>query len=274
MNSELLPTLYIPHGGGPCFFMDWTIGPADTWNNMRDWLVELGQRFLNPKAILIISAHWEESIVTVQSGAKPNLFFDYYGFPKHTYELEWPAPGAPELAKRIQMLLSTSGIESREDNQRGYDHGAFVPLKVAYPNAEIPTLQLSLDSSLDPKRHLEIGRALKPLREEGVLIIGAGLSFHNTKAIMTDTDSLQQSMAFDSWLVDCLTLDPDNRSSLLIDWEAAPFGRFCHPREEHLLPLMVAAGAAEGENGICIFSDQLMGVSVSGFEFGSKSNFN
>ncbi len=268
-HTKRLPALYIPHGGGPCFFMEWTLGPPDTWDRMADWLRSVGQRFGRVKALLVISAHWEEQTVTVQSGEKPPLYFDYYGFPSHTYELSWPAPGAPAIAARAQELLTEAGISSTADRQRGFDHGTFVPLKVAFPTAEIPTLQLSLDASLDAVAHLRIGRALAPLRDECVLIISTGMSFHNMEAMMRPGSSLARSQRFDEWLVETCVGDPGARDEMLEAWEQAPEARYCHPREEHFIPLMVAAGAASGEAGRHIFRDQVMGAQVAAFEFGN-----
>lgn len=158
-----LPTLYIPHGGGPCFFMDWTLGPADTWNRMAAWLRGLPASLpAPPTAILVISAHWEECVPTVLASQAPPLLFDYYGFPAHTYALTWPAPGSPDLAARVQGLLTAAGIPSGRELHRGFDHGVFVPLKVAFPAAQVPTVQLSLRADLDAAAHLAIGRALAP----------------------------------------------------------------------------------------------------------------
>ena len=270
-HSGRLPSLYIPHGGGPCFFMDWTMGPPDTWNRMSSWLRTVGKQFSGARALLVVSAHWEERVVTVQSAEKPSLFFDYYGFPDHTYQLTWPAPGAPDVATRVRELLTGAGIDSAEDRQRGFDHGTFIPMKVAFPGAEIPTLQLSLDTSLDPADHIRIGRALTPLRDEGVLIIGSGMSFHNMQAMMRPGAALDRSREFDSWLGDACTGEPERRGELLTNWTRAPEGRYCHPREEHLLPLMVVAGAGANDQGRKIFSDQVMGVKVSAFEFGGSA---
>ncbi len=264
-----LPALYIPHGGGPCFFMEWTLGPADTWARMEAWLAGLGTRFAALEALVVISAHWEEPVVTVQSAARPPLLYDYYGFPPHTYQLTWPAPGAPVLAARIRELLAAAGIESREDPERGFDHGVFVPLKVAFPEARIPTLQVSLVAGLDPAHHLAIGRALAPLREQGVLIVASGLSFHNMQVLMGEGEAVEPSQRFDEWLVTVCEGDPAAREAALLRWEEAPEARFAHPREEHLVPLMVAAGAATGEPGRRIFTDQVMGAVVSAIELGA-----
>ncbi len=218
----------------------------------------------------MVSAHWEEHVVTVQSGEHPPLYYDYAGFPPETYELTWPASGAPDLAARIQRLLSSAGIPNAQNAQRGFDHGAFIPLKVAYPRAQIPALQVSLNANLDVAAHLALGRALAPLREEGVLIIGSGMSFHNMRAMLHPRDSLAPSRTFDAWLERVCVGDPMRREASLARWSDAPEGRFSHPREEHLLPLMVAAGAASGEQGRRIYSDEVMGVAVSAYEFGGQ----
>ena len=156
-----LPTFFIPHGGGPCFFMEWTRGPADTWERLAQWLRDFnGALPAQPRALLVVSAHWEEARPTVMTGARPPLLFDYHGFPPHTYQLKWPAPGAPELADQVIGLLGGAGIPADKNPQRGFDHGVFVPLLLCYPDARVPTLQLSLRADLEPEAHLAIGRAL------------------------------------------------------------------------------------------------------------------
>jgi aromatic ring-opening dioxygenase catalytic subunit (LigB family) len=264
-----LPTVYLPHGGGPCFFMEWTMGPRDTWKPLAGWLASLGPRFKDVKALLVVSAHWEETTVTVQSGEQPPLFFDYYGFPPETYQLTWPAPGAPQVARRVRELLEKAGIKNAEDPRRGFDHGSFVPLKVAFPDAQIPCLQLSLDATLDPARHLALGKALEPLRDEGVLIVGSGMSFHNMRALMSPGPWRDNSVQFDSWLGDAVAKGAEERSAALSQWSKAPQARFSHPREEHLLPLMVCAGAAGNDPGRRVFGGDAMGVRLSAFEFGA-----
>ncbi len=262
------PTMYLPHGGGPCFFMDWTMGPADTWDRTAEFLRGIAASLPEkPKALLVISAHWEEDKPTVMSGTAPPLLFDYHGFPKHTYELTWPAPGSPALAARVVELLLASGIEAQKNDSRGFDHGVFVPLKVAFPEAQIPTVQLSLRASLDPAEHLAIGRALAPLRDEGVLIIGSGMSYHNMRGFMTGSGS-RDSKRFDEWLSATVTKAPRERDDLLQDWARAPAARASHPREEHLIPLMVAAGAAGEDLGARVFSDAPMQTVVSAVRFG------
>lgn len=267
-----LPTFFIPHGGGPCFFMDWD--PPDAWARQAAFLRELPHTVgATPRALLVVSAHWEEDEFTVQSNPAPDLLFDYYGFPPHTYELQWPAPGDPELARRVTDLLGDGGFAVRADAERGFDHGVFIPMKVAWPAATLPTLQLSLRADLDPSAHLAAGRALEPLRDEGVLIIGSGNSYHNLKVMLGSrrgaTDAPVAGEDFDRWLTQAATHpDPLEREALLRGWAEAPGARDANPREEHLMPLHVAAGAAGADPGVKILEDRVLGVVESAFRFG------
>jgi aromatic ring-opening dioxygenase catalytic subunit (LigB family) len=261
-----LPTLFIPHGAGPCFFMEWTRGPADQWEPMAAWLKGLVAELpARPKAILIISGHWEEPAFTVGAAERPPLIYDYYGFPEHTYRLQFDAPGSPALARRVRELIAAAGLPVAEDAERGYDHGVFVPLKLVTPEADIPVVQLSLQQGLDPDAHLAVGRALAPLRDEGVLIVGSGMSWHNMRGF--SPAFTERSAAFDAWLAQALA-DPARREEAIRHWADAPYAREAHPREEHLAPLFVAAGAAAGDPGRVAFRDQVMDVVVSGFRFG------
>ena len=219
-----------------------------------------------PRALLVVSAHWEERVPTVMNGARPPLLFDYYGFPPESYTLTWPAPGAPQVAGRVQELLAGAGIETRSNAERGFDHGTFVPLKLTYPDAEIPTLQLSLKAGLDPSEHLAIGRALSPLRDEGVFIIGSGMSFHNMRGF--GPQGRDASAAFDAWLREAVTAEPRRRDELLSEWSKAPAARAAHPREEHLLPLMVIAGAAQSDRGRVAFHGSFLSTEISAHCFG------
>jgi len=263
--------MFIPHGGGPCFFMNWD--PADTWDKQRAFLEELPERLPEkPKALLVVSGHWEEASFTVQSNPAPDLLFDYGGFPPHTYQLTWPAPGDPVLAKRVQGLLEGAGFPTGLDDKRGYDHGTFVPLKVAFPRADIPCVQLSLRSDLDAKAHLAAGRALAPLRDEGVLIIGSGNSYHNMGVMMQAMRGgvpTQHGLEFDRWLSDAATCpDATKRDTMLEAWDQAPGARDANPREEHLIPLHVVAGAALTDRGVKTLEDHVMGAVESAFTFG------
>jgi aromatic ring-opening dioxygenase catalytic subunit (LigB family) len=257
------PSLYIPHGGGPCFFMP---DPAGIWTGMEAFLRTLPSQLPErPRAILIVSGHWETEGFEFTTALRPPLVFDYYGFPPHTYELSWPAPGEPALGARAAELLRTAGLAAGTDPERGIDHGVFVPLKVAFPDADIPVVEMSLDRGHDPALAWRAGRAIRPLREEGVLIVGAGMSFHNMRAYRT-REATEPSLAFDDWLVDVVEGDPAARAERLAGWATAPAARFAHPEEEHLLPLMVAAGASDGP-GTRIFGETVMETMISGFRF-------
>jgi len=266
-QTERQPAIFLPHGGGPCFFMDWTWGPADTWNATQRFLEGLAATLpARPKAILVVSGHWEEQAFTASSAAKPELIFDYSGFPEHTYRLRWPAPGEPELAVRVAGLLEQAGLPSALSADRGYDHGVFVPMKVAFPQAEIPVVTLSLATNLDPALHLAAGRALMPLRDEGVLIVGSGMSFHNLRAYF-GPETVERARAFDAWLTEAVAQPAARRDALLSNWRAAPFAAYSHPREEHLIPLMVVAGAGGEAAGTRIFADEPMGAALSAYRF-------
>jgi aromatic ring-opening dioxygenase catalytic subunit (LigB family) len=263
-----MPTLFVPHGAGPCFFMDWN--PADAWVRMADFLANVRQQLpQRPTAIVLVSGHWLERTIQVTASPQPELIFDYYGFPKHTYELTYPAPGDPALAARIVTLFGAAGIAAGQDAQRGYDHGVFIPLKLMFPDADVPVVQLSLRSDMDAQAHLEIGHALSPLRDEGVLIVGSGMSFHNMSGY-GDPRFAPVSDEFDGWLEQAVAAAPIDRDTALQRWTEAPSARLCHPprSEEHLLPLLVAAGAGGTSTGRKIFSDRVMQTTLSAFQFG------
>ena len=261
------PTYFINHGGGPCFFLD---GPMrESWSELESYLRKFASTLSEPiGAILIVSGHWEEDRPTVNAGAAPPLLFDYGGFPDYTYRLTWPAPGAPDLAARVRELLGAAGIASAENAVRGWDHGVFVPMKVMFPAADIPVVQLSLQHGLDPMTHLAIGRALKPLRDERVMIVGSGQTYHNMRGFTSGGGRVDPAAeAFDNWLREAM-LDGAARDRMLIEWEKAPGARTAQPHEDHLLPLMVVAGAASGERGNIEFHGHALGKPISGFRFG------
>ena len=266
--TATLPTYFINHGGGPCFFLE--PGPMrDAWRELETYLNGFASALPDlPRAILIVSGHWEEDRPTVNAGGAPPLLFDYGGFPDYTYRLTWPAPGAPAVAERVRTLLNVAGFDSAEDTTRGWDHGVFVPMKVMFPEADIPTVQLSLQQGLDPALHLAIGRALKPLRDEGVLIVGSGQTYHNMRGFARGSGGTDPAAdAFDTWLRTAMA-DANTRDRSLIGWEQAPGARDAQPHEDHLLPLMVAAGAASGEPGRTAFHGHTLGKPISGFRFG------
>lgn len=268
MTTQALPTLFVPHGAGPCFFMDWE--PADTWARMERWLRSVPELVgARPKAVLVVSGHWEAPELTLNAQEQPPLLYDYSGFPAHTYQLRYPAPGSPELAARVQAQLRASGQGAELDHNRGLDHGVFIPLKLIYPDADVPVVQLSLMRGLDPAHHLAAGRALASLRREGVLIVGTGMSYHNMQRFRFDDAALDpDSVRFDEWLAETVALAAPEREQRLIDWAEAPGGRAAHPREEHLLPLHVAAGAADGDAGRQVFQDRVLGSMQSAYIFG------
>ena len=257
------PTFFIPHGGGPCFFMN---DPRGTWTGMAAFLRSLPARLPEtPKAILIVSGHWETDGFAFTGAVQPPLIYDYYGFPEATYALRYDAPGAPALAARAAALLREAGLKATVDPSRGLDHGVFVPLKVAFPDAAIPVVEMSVDATLDPALHAAAGRALTALRDEGVLIIGSGMSFHNMRGY-GDPRFTTPSEQFDTWLTQAIESDGAHRTESLNRWEAAPAARLSHPQAEHLLPLMVVAAAADAP-GEKIYSERVMETAISGFSF-------
>jgi len=262
--STRAPILYLPHGGGP---LPLTNDPSHA--ELKSFLQTLPERFPKPRAIVMISAHWEAPRVCVYDDPAPELLFDYYNFPLETYQYRYPAPGEPQLADKVQSLLTELGFEAATLQGRGFDHGMFVPMMLLYPEADVPCVQVSLIKGLDPRTHLDIGVALRPLRDENVAIIGSGMSFHNMRALLSEPDPRfsQASDAFDEWLVETMTsaLSEREQRERLIEWEKAPYARFCHPREEHLMPLFVCAGASGFTNAELIFNRVLMGHRVSGF---------
>jgi aromatic ring-opening dioxygenase catalytic subunit (LigB family) len=261
-------SVFIPHGGGPCFFMDPPPDDPTRWVALQAYLESLPSRLPGrPDALLVVSAHWEMPRPTLLASARPGMLYDYYNFPAHTYQITYPAPGAPALAHRVRALLASAGIAADMDTQRGYDHGIFVPLKVSWPGADIAILQLSLQAGLDPLRHLAIGRALGSLRDENIAIIGSGLSFHNLGALGSAA-VCTPSAEFDRWLTHTVCeVSAAEREAGLARWAQAPFARICHPREEHLLPLMVAVGAAGSDPGEHAFGGTISGKAISAYEF-------
>ncbi len=261
------PVAFLPHGGGPWPFVDLGLDLAES-SALSTYLRGVAQLPKEkPRALLVISAHWEEDAPTVMTHAQPPMYFDYYGFPESSYKLSWPAKGAPELAPRVQALLGAAGFPTSTDPSRGFDHGTFVPLMLTYPEAELPTTQLSLKRGLDPREHLAIGRALAPLRDEGVFIIGSGMTFHDLRAFFRG-GGRDVAETFDQWLVETMTLPASARDPRLERWSEAPMARRAHPREEHLLPLMVVAGAAGDDPGQVDYRGTFMGLTLSGYHFG------
>ncbi len=264
ISQVLSPVLFLPHGGGPLPILG-----DKGHEKMVSFLQKIASELGKPSAILVISAHWEEDQATITSGHHPEIIYDYYGFPAEAYQIQYAAPGNPGLANEIYTLLTASGVPARLDEQRGFDHGLFVPLKLMFPQARIPCLQLSLLKNLNPRMHIALGKAIASLRERNILIIGSGMSFHNLKTFFSnEIDSRKENDAFDHWLIETCTnpeILPEAREQRLIEWEKAPFARFCHPREEHLLPLHVCYGIACAGTPIAkvVFNAEVMGKKVT-----------
>ncbi|MDE2385214.1 MAG: dioxygenase [Alphaproteobacteria bacterium] len=261
-----MPTYFISHGGGP-----WPWLP-----DMRKMLATLEVSLANmdkeigvkPKAVLMVSGHWEENDFAVMSSPAPGMVYDYGGFPAFTYSIKYAAPGAPAVAKRVEELLKGAGLPTHMDAARGFDHGVFAPMQVMYPDADVPTLQVAINHNYDPAAHFALGRALAPLRDEGVLIVGSGLSYHNLR--LFGPAGREPSAQFDAWLDKAVNADPKTRVQELLKWEQAPAARICHPREDHLVPLFAAVGAAENEKATRVYHDTNVfgGVTASSYRFG------
>ena len=264
--TKRMPVAFLPHGGGPVTHVEMGFAKSDVeplgayWRSVRDLPPA------RPKALLVVSAHWEEPVATVMTSPHPPMFYDYYGFPPEAYQITWPAPGDPALAARVCELLDRAGFATAADGERGFDHGTFTPLKQTYPDADVPVVQLSLVAGLDAALHLRLGRALAPLRDEGVFIVGSGDSFHNMRSF--GPAAREPSQKFNAWLTEAVTGDAGEREKKLAGWEAAPAARVCHPREDHLIPLMVVAGAAGMDAGAVTWRGTFMGSEQVGWHFG------
>mmetsp|Transcript_21583 Transcript_21583/g.33530 ORF Transcript_21583/g.33530 Transcript_21583/m.33530 type:complete len:273 (-) Transcript_21583:126-944(-) len=264
-ESTRLPTYFVSHGGGP---WPWMASQETAYAVMKNSLEDLGAAH-TPRAVLMVSAHWEEDDVTIMTSSQPPMFYDYYGFPKNTYEIVYPAPGSPDVAEEAEQLLAKAGFKVMKNRERGFDHGTFVPMAIMFPEANIPLFQVSILRSYEPAAHLAMGRALAELRDKGVLIVGSGLSFHNMR--MFNPSGTIHSEEFDEWLHHSLvSLSPEQRTDAMLKWESAPSARVCHDREDHLVPLWVALGAAEGEKASRIYHESKVmgGITVSSYRFG------
>lgn len=230
-----LPALFVSHGS--------PMLPLEPERPAHRFLRGAAAHWPKPQAILAISAHWESEHPLVGATANPETIHDFYGFPPALYRMRYAAPGAPAVATRIKTLLDAAGFTAALDNDRGLDHGAWSPLSLVYPDADVPVLQLSLQSHLDPAHHLAIGRALRPLREEGVLIFATGSMVHNLRRLDFDEGAIMPwAQDFAEWMRDRLQARDD---AALLDYRRqAPHARMAHPTDEHLLPLYVALGAA------------------------------
>lgn len=268
MSTVRMPTFFLCHGGGP---WPWLQGPLREGLRglERGLLAVPGQLPQRPDAIVVVSAHWEAHAFTVTSSPAPGMVYDYSGFPPETYRIRYPSPGAPALAARIVDLLVNSGCPAAADAQYGYDHSTYSLLQTMYPQADIPVVQLSLHAGMDPALHWRAGAALAPLRDENVLIIGSGMTCHERGPEMAVA-----SGPFDDWLHKVL-LDSDvsGRQEALLHWEQAPYARAVHPHEDHLLPLLVALGAAQSDKATSIYRERLMGfIASSSYRFDAANS--
>ncbi len=262
-NNQKAQIVYFSHGGGPLPILG-DPGHQAMIAFMRQLPSQLGR----PEAILVISAHWEEPVATLMGAPNPPMLYDYYGFPREAYQITYPAPGNSSLAKRIADLLRESHLPSRIDGDRGFDHGLFIPLKMMYPQADIPSIQISLLADLKPSTHIALGKALRGLINENLLVVGSGFSFHNLRAFSFEgiEEPDPRNDAFQEWLIEvCTSASPQaDRERRLVEWEKAPHARYCHPREEHLLPLHVCAGMAQAP-GELVFDDSIAGKRAVAF---------
>ncbi|MFD8965136.1 dioxygenase [Streptomyces sp. NPDC059568] len=260
MNAvvERMPALYLSHGAPP--LADDPVWPAE----LAAWSAALPR----PKAVLVVSAHWEEAPLALGATGTVPLVYDFWGFPEHYYAVRYAAPGAPELADSVRKLLRGAGRPVVDVPDRGLDHGAYVPLVEMFPAADIPVLQVSMPT-LDPRELLEIGRKLAPLRDEGVLIVGSGFFTHNLAALRHVGEGVPGwSAEFDDWGTRALLAQDVDA---LLDFEnKAPAGRLAHPRTEHFAPLFVTLGAAEGEldRGRSVIDGFWMGLAKRSVQFG------
>jgi aromatic ring-opening dioxygenase catalytic subunit (LigB family) len=255
--------LYISHGGGPMPILN-----DPTHEKMIDFMNHLPEKLNKPKAIVVFSAHWEENMVTIQSGKAPGMVYDYYGFPEASYQIKYPCKGHIELAKEIAGLFEASGVPYQLNDERPYDHGSYIPLIMMYPEADIPVIQVSLNHNLDAKTHLEIGKALRPLMKDNILFIGSGFSFHNMRHFDFTGRNAEDARnnAFQNKLIEicCNPLEEEGRWSQLINWEHIEGARYCHPREEHLLPLHICVGLST-QAASKVFDDYITGKRATGF---------
>ncbi|MEQ8604653.1 MAG: class III extradiol ring-cleavage dioxygenase [Marivibrio sp.] len=257
MPTRRQPALFISHGAP-------TI-PIDEGAEAKAFLEGLGAALEDevgrPSAILVLSAHWETDKPTVSAASAPETIHDFYGFPEALYRMRYPAPGAPALARRVVDLLAAAGAEAEADEDRGLDHGAWTPLLLSHPTADVPVLQLSVQPHLGPAHHRALGRALGPLRDEGVLIVGSGAATHNLpefRGQRPDAPAPDWVRAFADWLQETIEAGDD---AALDAWRAAPEGARNHPTPEHFLPLFAALGAGtQGTPGRALHRSYRYGI--------------
>lgn len=235
-SPNRLPVLYLSHGAPP-------LADDSRWTHeLAGW----GSDLARPRQILIVSAHWEAAPVALSSTSGAALVYDFWGFPQKYYDVRYDAPGAPELARRLETTLGRPGTPIHRDETRGLDHGAYVPLKEMFPAADIPVLQMSMPT-LDPQSLYRLGQQLAPLRDEGTLVVGSGFTTHNLSWMSPDphAEPPTASREFDAWAAE--TMDAGDLDALMDFTHTAPAAQLAHPRTEHWAPLYVALGAAQGD---------------------------
>ncbi len=235
--SERMPVVFVSHGAPDALLM--AHDTVECWS-------EIGRSISSPRAILAISAHWEERVPTVSLSDAPETLYDFHGFSDELYRMQYPAPGAPILAERAASLLSSKAMDSARNASRGLDHGAWVPLSAMYPKADVPVAQLSLARNTGPDFHFDLGRALSPLRDEGVLILCSGAITHNFAWLdwTGKKAAAPEAETFSDWIGDRIAA---HDIKAMLDYRSAPYGAASHPSEEHFMPLFAALGAAEND---------------------------
>ncbi|TWB87766.1 aromatic ring-opening dioxygenase catalytic subunit (LigB family) [Bradyrhizobium macuxiense] len=271
MSTRRLPTYYLSHGGGPWPYMEGAM--RGRFDKLERALLAIRQEWGTAvRAVLVVSGHWETPEFAVSSSAFPGMEYDYHGFPEHLYHIKYDAPGSPELAMQVRAMLEAGGIACGSDHERGFDHGTFSLMQPLYPAGDVPIVQLSVRQDLDPQTHLSVGRLLAPLRDQGVMIVGSGSSFHNLG--LRGPVAVEPSRQFDEWLQQTLLqVSAAERRQRVVGWTQAPHARLAHPQEDHLIPLMVALGAAEEETATLVYHqpDFLDSWALSSFRFGKLS---
>lgn len=259
LNSARVPPLFVVHGAGPLPLL----GDPSHAELVQSFKL-LSKNMVKPTAILVISAHWEEAEFTLFENFNPQIYYDYSGFPEESYSFKYNPPLAVEVNSKIKQILKEANIKLNIEKKRGLDHGAFVPLMLLFPDADIPVTQISLKSDLNPKSHFELGVNLSQLTDQGVLILASGSSYHGSLR----KKDLEDNLKFHEYLKNALTIEEslENRLESIINWSKTKEATKCHPREEHLIPLHVAFGAAKGSKGI-LQEYQLIGFKVFNVTF-------
>lgn len=277
ISNKYIPPLFIGHGGGPLPILG---DPGH--REMIKSINKLHKYLPKPKEILVISAHWEEDDFTVLENEKPRLLYDYYGFHEEAYNLDYPIYPAKDLNQKIYQLLDDNKIKYKKSSRRDYDHGVFIPLMLLYKNLDIPVAQISINSNMNPKEHIRIGQALSSLSNDGVLILASGMSFHNMRGFFSSPSqaNLESANKFNDYLKQIFDKDSDlskdERMKFIENWDKAEGARYCHPREEHLIPLFVAAGSSYNGKGLIqeyeLMNFKIINVIFTNFENEENGN--